>query len=325
MGVKILSTGSYFPERILTNNDLEKMVDTTDEWITTRTGIKERRIADDKTSTSTLAIKATQNALKETKIDLKDIDLIIVATATPDMLFPSTACFVQNGLGITNCTCFDIYAACSGFIYGLSCARNLIETGEFKTAIVVGAETLSKITNWNDRNTCVLFGDGAGSIILQYSETENSILSIYLGADGRYGNLLMMPAGGSKYPATRETIEKKMHYIHMEGKEVFKLAVVKMVESVIKALEICNKNIDDITLLIPHQANIRIIDTMAEKLNFPREKIFVNLHKYGNISAASTIAALDEARKQGRIKPGDLVEIVAFGSGFTWGAAVIKI
>lgn len=322
---KILGTGSYFPKKILTNADLEKIVDTTDEWITERTGIKERRIADEKTATSDLAVEAVKKAVLEAKISLKEIDMIIVATATPDMYFPSTACLVQKRLNIKNSACLDISAACSGFIYGLACAKNLIQTGTYKTIVLVGAETLSKITNWKDRNTCVLFGDGAGAMVLQRSENENNILSIHLGANGTYADLLNLPAGGTRCPTTKETIDNNLNYLHMEGKEVFKLAIIKMIEATKKALEKCGKTVDDLKLLIPHQANIRIIQTMAEKLNFPMGKIFINLHKYGNVSAATTITALDEAKKQGQLNKGDLVELVAFGGGMTWGAAVLKL
>jgi 3-oxoacyl-[acyl-carrier-protein] synthase-3 len=324
-GVKIIGTGSYFPPRILTNADLEKMVDTSDEWITERTGIKERHIADEKTATSDLAIEAAKKAVNDANINSKDIDLIIVATATPDMSFPSTACLLQNGLGVKDCACFDLSAACTGFIYALACAKGLIESGKYKTALIVGAEVLSKITNWKDRNTCVLFGDGAGAMVIQSSETEDDVLAIYLSADGNYKDILSLPGGGSRTPVTKENVGRDLQYLHMEGKEVFKIAVIKMVEAVKKALKMCNKKYEDLALLIPHQANLRIINAIGERLDIPEEKIYVNLHKYGNISAASNIAALDEAKRGGIIKHGDLIELVAFGSGLTWGAAVIRI
>ncbi len=324
-GVEIIGTGSYLPEKILTNFELEKMVDTSDEWITTRTGIKERRIADKDTSTSDLAVSAAKKAIENAKINPEEIDLIIVATITPDMIFPSTACFVQKKLNIKKGASFDISAACSGFIYGLACAKAMIESGDFSTCLLIGAETLSKITNWKDRSTCVLFGDGAGAMILRRTETENSILSIYLDSNGAYTDILMVPGGGSKNPVTIETIQKNMHFIYMNGKEVFKLAVTKMLEATYKALEMCDKKIEDIKLVIPHQANIRIIEAMRERLKVPPEKIFVNLEKYGNISAATTIIALDEARNQNLVKKGDLVELVAFGGGLTWAASVIRL
>lgn len=325
-GVKITGTGSYLPPRVVTNADLEKLVQTSDEWITTRTGIKERRIADDATATSDLAIEAAKRALGEAKVLPENLDAIIVATVTPDMVFPSTACFVQKALKAQNAASFDIAAACSGFIYGLSIAKSYIESGLYKTILLIGAETLSKVTDWQDRNTCVLFGDGAGAVVLERSTTDqNSILSVYLGADGSYDNLLNLPAGGSRNPTTLKTVENRLHFMKMEGKEVFKIAVTKMTESAEKALELAGKKCEDIALLIPHQANLRIIEAIAKRLQFQREKVFVNLHKYGNISAATTIIALDEARREGLVKSGDLVELVAFGGGFTWGATVIQL
>ncbi|MFN3966227.1 MAG: beta-ketoacyl-ACP synthase III [Endomicrobiia bacterium] len=324
-GVEIIGTGSYLPEKILTNFDLEKIVETSNEWITTRTGIKERRIADKNTATSDLAINAAIKAIEDSKIKPEEIDLIIVATVTPDMFFPSTACIVQKKLGIKKSACFDIFAACSGFIYGLGCAKALLESGEFSTCLLIGAETLSKFTNWKDRSTCVLFGDGAGAMILRKTEKENNILSIYMDSDGSYGDILTIPGGGSRNPATIETVQQNLHTIHMNGKEVFKLAVIKMIEATYKAIEMAGKKIEDISLIIPHQANKRIIDAMKERLNVPSEKIFVNLQKYGNMSSATTIVALDEARTQKIVKKDDLIELVAFGGGLTWGASVIKL
>lgn len=323
---KILATGSYMPEKVLTNAELEKMVQTSDEWITTRTGIKERRIADEKTATSDLAVKAAKAALAEAKLDPLDIDVILVATITPDMFFPSTACFVQKELKADNAAAFDISAACSGFIYGLAIAKSFIESGLYKNVLLIGAETLSKITDWEDRNTCVLLGDGAGAMVLTRSTKEDShgILSVYLGADGNYDKLLYMPGGGSRNPATEQTLHDKQHYLKMEGREVFKIAVPKMADAAKKALEIAGKTIEDIALIIPHQANIRIIEAVAKRLDAGIDKVFINLHKYGNTSSATTIVALDEAIKEKRIKRGDLIELVAFGGGFTWGAAVIQ-
>ncbi|HBU69374.1 MAG TPA: 3-oxoacyl-ACP synthase [Elusimicrobia bacterium] len=324
-GVKILGTGSFMPPKVLTNADLEKMVQTSDEWITTRTGIKERRIADEKTATSDLAIEAAKKALEEAKLKPEDIDMIIVATVTPDMSFPSTACFVQKGLGASRAAAFDLAAACSGFIYGISIAKNFIENGTYKHILLIGAETLSKITDWQDRNTCVLFGDGAGAMVLARTEGPSSLLSVYLGADGNYDKLLILPGGGSRNPVSKETMDNRLHFIKMAGKEVFKVAVTKMAEAAEKALEAAGKTPADLDLIIPHQANLRIIEAIAKRMDYPLEKVYVNLHKYGNVSAATTIVALDEARKEGRVKEGSLLELVAFGGGFTWGAAVIQL
>ena len=324
-GVKILGTGSYFPKKVLTNADLEKMVDTSDEWITTRSGIRERHIAEKDEVTSDLAYRASLEALKAANMTAEQIDLILVATITPDMLFPSTACMLQTKLGIKNIPAFDLLAACSGFIYGLSIAKTHIESGMYKNILLVGSETLSKITNWEDRNTCVLFGDGAGAMVLSASEEDDDMLSVCLGADGSYADLLKMQGGGSVCPTTLESVKAKMHYVTMEGKEVFKVAVTKMGQAAEKALEMANKKIEDIKLYIPHQANMRIIEAVAKKLNVLMDRVFVNIHKTGNISSATTITALDEAIKTGKLMKGDLVELIAFGGGFTWGAAVIRI
>jgi 3-oxoacyl-[acyl-carrier-protein] synthase-3 len=325
IGVKILGTGSYFPEKIITNKDLERIVETSDEWISTRTGIKERRISKINEPTSELAFKASVEALKIAKISAKQIDLILVATITPDMFFPSTACFLQKKLNIAPQPAFDLSAACSGFIYGISIAKAFIESGLYKNILLVGSEELSKITDWEDRNTCVLFGDGAGAIVLSSSEQHNDILSVYLGSDSSYSDLLFMPAGGTTNPATLDTVNNKMHTIKMSGKNVFKIAVQKMVLAAKKALDISCKKIEDIKLFIPHQANMRIIEAVAKKMGIDMGKVFVNIHKTGNISSATTITALDEAIKTGKLKKGDLVELIAFGGGFTWGATVIKI
>ncbi|MCB4790840.1 MAG: ketoacyl-ACP synthase III [Elusimicrobia bacterium] len=323
---KILSTGSYVPLKILTNSDIEKMVQTSDEWITTRTGIKERHIADENTATSDLAFEAAKIALNEAKLEPADLDVIIVATITPDMHFPSSACFVQKLLKAKNAVCFDISAACSGFIYGLNVAKAFIESGTYKNILLIGSETLSKVTDWQDRNTCILFGDGAGAMVLTRSDSEkNGILSVYLGSDGGYDYLLNLPGGGSRNPISEKIIRERLHYIKMEGKEVFKVAVTKMAESAEKALEMAGKTRNDLALVIPHQANRRIIEAIAKRLDFPLDKVFINLQKYGNVSAATTIIGLDEARKSGKVKTGDLIEMVAFGGGFTWGAAVLQL
>jgi 3-oxoacyl-[acyl-carrier-protein] synthase-3 len=324
-GVKILGTGAYFPKKVLTNADLEKIVETSDEWISTRTGIKERRISEKDEYTSDLAYKASLEALKAAKISPEQIDLILVATITPDMFFPSTSCFLQKKLGNTSVPAFDLAAACSGFIYGITMARAFIESGLYKTVLLVGAEELSKITDWSDRNTCVLFGDGAGAMILSASEEGNDVLSTYIGADGSYSNLLFMPAGGSVNPATVETVNTKLHTMKMQGKDVFKAAVPKMAFAAQKVLELSGKTIEDINLFIPHQANMRIIEAVAKKMGISMDRVFVNIHKTGNISSATTITALDEAIKTGKLQKGDLVELVAFGGGFTWGASVIRV
>jgi 3-oxoacyl-[acyl-carrier-protein] synthase-3 len=325
IGVKILGTGSYFPEKILTNLDLEKIVDTSDEWISARTGIRERRISKNNEPTSELAYKASIKALEAANILPKQIDLILIATITPDMLFPSTACFLQRKLGIVSIPAFDLSAACSGFIYGISMAKAFIESGSYKTILLVGAEELSKITDWTDRNTCVLFGDGAGAMVFSNSQKDDDILSVFLGADGLFSDLLFLPAGGSAYPTTESTVSENLHTIKMQGKEVFKAAVPKMALAAKKALELSGKAIDDIKIFIPHQANMRIIKAVAKKIGIPMDKVFVNIHKTGNISSATTITALDEAIKIGKVCKGDIVELIAFGGGFTWGAAIIRI
>ena len=325
IGVKILSTGSYVPEKVLTNFDLEKMVETSDEWISTRTGIKERRILAKDQTTSDLAYNAAVKAIEKAKISIDDIDLIIVATISPDAPMPSTACYLQKKLKAFNAVAFDISAACSGFIYGVTLAKAFITSGLYKRVMVVGVEALSRITDWTDRNTCVLFGDGAGAMIFEASETENDIISTYLGTDGTHTDILNVPAGGATCPTTKETVEQRLNFVKMLGKEVFKVAVSKMALAATKAQELAGLTNDDINLYIPHQANLRIIDAVAKKAGVSNEKVYINVHKYGNMSAATTIVALDEAIQEGRIKNGDLVELVAFGAGLTWGACILKI
>lgn len=324
--IKIVSTGHYVPPKVLTNFDLEKMVETSDEWITTRTGIKERRIVEPNLATSDIAVEAAKDCLNKAGITADEVDTIIVATVTPDMFFPSTACLVHKKLGGKNePVAFDISAACSGFVYGLVLAEGLLRNGKSKNLLLIAADTLSKFTNWKDRNTCVLFGDGAGAMLLSVTDDEDSIISTYLGADGNYDELLYIPAGGSKLPASVETVEKNLHTIFMSGKEVFKIAVTKMVEAATKACALANITPDQLDLLIPHQANLRIITAVGDRLGVPPEKVFVNVDKYGNMSAATVIVGLDEAITSGRVKKGSLVELVTFGGGFTWGAAVIKL
>jgi 3-oxoacyl-[acyl-carrier-protein] synthase-3 len=322
--VGIIGLGAYLPKKVMTNKDLEKMVDTSDEWITTRTGIKERRLAAKGEAASDLAIKAAKKALQDAGgMDPQDLELIIVATITPDMQFPSTACLVQQALGASRACCFDVSAACAGFVYGIVIAQQFIAHGTYKNTLVIGVEVLSSITDWQDRNTCVLFGDGAGAAIL--AETKSGgILSTYLGSDGSQAELLMLPGGGSRHPATRQTVDKRMHYIKMRGNEVFKLAVKIMADAAQKALDKAGVKCKEVDCLIPHQANIRILLALAKKLGLPEEKIYLNIEKYGNMSSASTAIALCEAVKAGRIKKDSIVLLDAFGAGLVWGACVIK-
>lgn len=322
--VGILSTGKYVPEKILTNADLEKMVDTNDEWIVTRTGMKERHIAREDEASSDLAYEAAIIALKKANLAPEDLDLILVATITPDSAFPSTACILQNRLGAKKAAAFDLSAACSGFIYGLASASNFIATGMYKNALVIGAECLSKITDYTDRNTCILFGDGAGAVVLGEVPAGRGFLSFELGADGSGGELLKLAGGGSRLPSSQSTVDNKQHYIYMAGSEVFKFAVRIMGNAAEEALRKAGLEKSDIDLLVPHQANIRIIQSAVHRLDLPEEKCMINLHKYGNVSAASIPLALAEADEEGRIKPGDCVVLVGFGGGLTWGATAIR-
>jgi 3-oxoacyl-[acyl-carrier-protein] synthase-3 len=320
----ITGVGSYVPERILTNADLEKMVETSDEWITTRTGIKERRIAAENEFTSDIAAQAARRAMAMAGVTADQIDLIIVATITPDMPFPNTACLVQQKIGATRCPAFDIEAACSGFLYALEIGQQFISSRAYETVLVIGAEKLSSITNWKDRNTCVLFGDGAGAAILQNRPLSHGLLTTALGSDGSKAELLSMPAGGSRCPASPLTVQDGLHFLRMDGKETFKNAVQAMCSAANEVLKRCEIDITKIKCVIPHQANRRIIDAVGERLGAAPEQVFVNLHKYGNTSAASVAIALDEAVSSGRIQRGDLILIVAFGAGLTWGAAIIE-
>ncbi len=320
----ITSVGSYVPERILTNADLEKMVDTTDDWIYTRTGIKERRIAGEKEFTSDLATHAAVRAMKRGNISPEQIDLVIVATITPDFPFPATACLVQQKLGAYRSAAFDIEAACSGFIYGLEIGQQFIMSRTYDTVLVIGAEKLSSIVDWTDRSTCVLFGDGAGAAILQNRPHSHGLLTACMGADGNKAKLLFMPGGGSRCPATADSVATRMHYLQMEGKETFKNAVNAMCTAAHESLRRCELDITRIKCVIPHQANRRIIDAVAERLDTRPEQLFVNLEKYGNTSAASVAIALDEAAQAGRFQRGDLILLIVFGAGLTWGAAVIE-
>jgi len=322
--VGISGIGSFIPEKVLTNNDLSKIVDTSNEWIVSRTGIEERHIADEFTATSDLATKAAQNAIKDANIDPKEIDLIIVATATPDHFFPATAAIVQKNIGAVNAAAFDMSVGCSGFVYAMVTGANFIATGIYNKVLVIGAETLSKIINWNDRNTCVLFGDGAGACILEPCDESFGILASELGSDGANGECLIMPAGGSRMPATVKTVEENLHTIKMDGKEVFKFAVRVMDKSTIRVLEKAGLRKEDIDYFIPHQANIRIIDAGLKKLELSKDKTILNINKYGNISSASIPVALDELSKSKKLKKGDNLLLVAFGAGLSWASVVMR-
>jgi 3-oxoacyl-[acyl-carrier-protein] synthase-3 len=312
------------PARILTNADLEKLVDTTDEWITSRTGIKERRLAAKDEFTSDLAAHAALSAMRKAGVTAEQIDLIIVATITPDMPFPSTACLVQRKIGAHRAAGFDLEAACSGFIYGLEIGQQFIMSRTYDTVLVIGAEKLSSIVDWKDRNTCVLFGDGAGAAVLQNRPNTHGLLTAVMGADGRKSDLLFMAGGGSRCPATAESVAAGRHYLRMEGKETFKSAVQAMQTAAVEALRRCELDISRIKCIIPHQANRRIVDAVGERLGAKPEQLFTNLHKYGNTSAASVAIALDEVVESGRVQRGDLILLVVFGAGLTWGAAVIE-
>ena len=320
----IAAVGSYLPERIVTNHDLEKMVETTDDWITSRTGIKERRVAAADEFTSDLASKAALKAMERAGIKPEQIDLIIVATITPDYPFPSTACLVQRKIGAYRAAAFDIEAACSGFIYALEIGQQFIHSRTSDTVLVIGAEKLSSIVDWKDRNTCVLFGDGAGAAILQNRPGSHGLLTATMGADGNKADLLSMPGGGSRCPATVESVNNRLHFLRMDGKETFKNAVHAMLTAAQESLRRCEIDISRIKVVIPHQANRRIIDAVGDRLGVTPEQVFINLHKYGNTSAASVAIALDEVVHSGRVQRGDLILLVAFGAGLTWGAAVIE-
>jgi 3-oxoacyl-[acyl-carrier-protein] synthase-3 len=322
----LIGTGSYLPDNVLTNFDLEKMVDTSNEWIMKRTGISERRIADKEMATSDLSIHAARRAIKSAKIDPLEIDMIIVSTSTPDSAFPSTACSVQNGIGAKNSYGFDLAAACSGFVYGLDLADGMIKSSRYDTVLVVGAEIFSRIIDWEDKSTCVLFGDAAGAAIIQVSE-EPGIIASYCGADGAYADadLLGVPAGGSRMPASATTVDLKLHTIKMRGQEVFKLGVRIMPEAAQKVLDTAGISIDQVDLVIPHQANSRIIEAVGDRIGIDPEKIYVNVNQYGNTSAASVIVALDEAIREEHAKVGDLILLTVFGAGLTWGSTLIRL
>lgn len=322
--VSIVGTGSYVPERVLSNADLEKIVETTEDWITSRTGIKERRIAAKGEHTSHLAAKAAERAMEQAEVTAKDIDLIIVATVTPDTFFPSTACHVQRLLGAENAACFDVSAACSGFLYGIEIAQQFIGNHTYDTILVIGADKLSSIINWEDRNTCVLFGDGAGAAILRSRAGSHGVITTFMGSDGNYGDILHMPGGGCALPVTAENVSQKLNTLHMNGRETFKQAVISMFEAAKTALKQSDLTVGDLTCIIPHQANIRIIEALADRLEVPLSKFHVNLDRYGNTSAAAVAIALDEANRTGRFQIGDYILMVVFGGGLTYASSVVQ-
>ena len=323
-GIGIMGLGSYAPEGVLTNFDLEKIVDTSDKWIRERTGIERRHRAEDHIATSDTASEAARRAMEDAGVGPEDIDVVILGTATPDMIFPSTACVVQKNLGTKNAAAFDVSAACSGFLYGVTIAKGFVESGTYDRCLVIGAETLTRILDWDDRATCVLFGDGAGAAVVGRVEDGKGIITTYIGSDGGLGDLLKQPAGGTRMPATEETVRNKMHHVHMQGNTLFKNAVRAMGDAAMRTLEEAGYDGDDLDLLIPHQANLRIIDATARRINVPMDRVFVDLQEYGNTSAASIPIALDDARRQGILKDGMLVSLVAFGAGLTWGSVLMR-
>ena len=321
--VRIAGTGSFVPERVLTNEDLSKMVDTNDQWILERTGIRERRIAANGTSPSDLGAEAARRAMDAAGVTPEEIDLIVTATSCPDRLLPSTACYIQRKVGCFNAGAVDMLAACTGFIYALSNGWRHVATGDYRNVLVVGAETLSRITNYEDRSTCVIFGDAGGAAVLQPSNDGSDILYSKLGADGRLDDLIIVPAGGATEPATADSLAEHRTTIHMKGRETYKFAVKTFVELTRDALERCGWSVDELTLLIPHQVNLRIIESSAQRLGIPLDRILINIQRYGNTSAASVPVALDEAVRTERIKRGDKVIMVAFGGGLTWGSTAL--
>lgn len=322
--IGIVGIGSYVPDKIVTNYDLEKIMDTSNDWILERTGIERRRVADKDTASSDLGVKAAEAALADAGLSADDIDLIITATLSPDMIFPSTACVIQEKIGAVNATAFDLSAACTGFIYAMTTAKAFIASGDAKKVLVIGTEAISKILNWEDRKTAVLFGDGAGAVVLAETEEGKGIITSVLGSDGTGNQLLYIPAGGTRMPASYETVDKKGHTIVMDGSEVFKFASRKMVEVSEEAVKKSGLTLQDIDCFLPHQANLRIIKNAAKRMGIPMEKVYINLHEYGNMSAASIPVALDEAVKNGHIKRGDIILMVGFGAGLTWGATVLE-
>lgn len=326
----IIGSGSFVPAKTITNDDLAKIVDTSDEWITTRTGIKTRHITADNESTAFLATEAAKRALADANLDAGELELIIVATITPEMVFPSTASFVQSSLQAKKAWVFDLAAACSGFIYGLAVAQQFLESGRYKNALVMGAETLTKITNWADRTSCVLFGDGAGAVVLEsrpkgLKDESKGIMYSTMYSDGDYWAMLCCQAYGSRHPAHKELDDPNKIYMQIRGREVYQLAVRRIVETVTECLERCNLSIDDVKMMISHQMNGRIIESAAKRLNFPSDKVYINISEYGNTSSASVPLAFDECIKTGKVKKGDIIIFVSFGAGLTWGANVIQL
>ncbi|MCB1085258.1 MAG: ketoacyl-ACP synthase III [Chlamydiia bacterium] len=320
---KIIGVGSYLPKRVLSNQDLEKMVETSDEWITTRTGMKERRLAAADEFTSDMGLEAAKRAIEKSGLEAADIDLILVATLTPDYVFPSTACLIQHRLGATNAAAFDMQAACSGYLYALSMAKAYIESGMYKNILIIAAEKLSSIVDYEDRNTCILFGDGASACVVSGEGKGFLLETVSLGCDGTHSQLISLPAGGSKRPASIETIQGREHYIQMEGKEVFKHAVRRMEGAVKECLEVSGLSEEGISWMVPHQANIRIIEALAKRFKVPSEQVYLTIHKYGNTSASSVGIALDELLKEKTIKKGEHIVLFGFGAGLTWGAAAL--
>ncbi|HEV2150686.1 MAG TPA: beta-ketoacyl-ACP synthase III [Longimicrobiaceae bacterium] len=322
---RVVSTGRFNPPRVVSNAELEKTVDTSDEWIRTRTGIRERRLADPGVGAADMAADAARVALERAGLDAKDVDMVLVSTATPDRLLPSTACDVQALLGASNAGAYDFATACSGFLYGLSMAEAHIVAGQAETVLVIATERMSSIVDWGDRSTCVLFGDGAGAAVVRPAEDERGILSSFMKSDGTLAELLYRPGGGAKIPFDLAVLDEKSHLVKMAGPEVFKAAVRSMCEAAEQALRRAGVTAEEIDLLVPHQANIRIIESTAKYAGMPMDKVFVNVDRYGNMSSASVPVALDEAREQGRIGDGSLVLMVAFGAGFTWAANVVRM
>jgi len=321
--IGIIGLGMYVPSKVLTNFDLEKIVDTNDQWIQTRTGIKERRIAEPGTTTSDLAYHAARQALKQAKLDPKDLELLIVATTTPDMLFPSTSCLVQQRLGATSAICFDLSAACSGSIFAMITAQQYLETGRYRNALVIGAEVLSSFIDWTDRSTCVLFGDGAGACVMA-PVRRGGILATDMGSDGSAAELLYMPGGGSKYPPSHKSVDQRLHFLRMNGGEIFKVAVRRMADSAKRVITSAKLKPEHVECFIPHQANSRIVEAVAKRADLPIERVYMNLQRYGNTSAASNLIALYEAVHEGVIERGDHVVMVAFGAGLTWGSLLLQ-
>ncbi len=325
-GAAIAGTGSYIPKKVLSNHDLTKMVDTSDEWITVRTGIKERHIAGQGETTASMATAASEKALEDAGVEPQQIDAIICATITPEMPLPATACFIQDKLGAENASAFDIAAACSGFVYGLEISKMFIESGRYQHVLLVGSETLSRITDYEDRTTCILFGDGAGAALLKATDDrERRITYTNLKSNGRKWDMLQLPGGGSRYPASQEMLDKRMQYMKIQGQAVYKFAVNAMQELIVDAMKSCNLSVDDVKMIVPHQVNQRIIDSAMSKLGFPQEKVYINIDRCGNTSSASVPIALDEAKRKGLLVEGDTIIMVAFGGGLTWGSAVVKL